>query len=78
MHRAEYFQTIEQQLDSLRLQKKDAKTLGQMAMWIDNMARGIDRMSTLNVDTELVDYGTNIATELRRCSRRSLQGVGIE
>ena len=72
-----YFQTIEQQLDSLRLQKKDAKSMGQIALWIDNIARRIDRMSTLNVDPELADYGAKIASELRDAVA-SLQGVGIQ
>jgi hypothetical protein len=72
-----YFQTIEQQLDSLRLQKKDAKSMGQIALWIDNIARRIDRLSTLNVDPELADYGARIASELRDAVA-SLQGVGIQ
>ena len=72
-----YFQTIEQQLDSLRLQKKDAKSMGQIVLWIDNIARRIDRMSTLNVDPELADYGAKIASELRDAVA-SLQGVGIQ
>jgi hypothetical protein len=72
-----YFQTVEQQLDSLRLQKKDAKSMGQIALWIDNIARRIDRLSTLNVDPELADYGARIASELRDAVA-SLQGVGIQ
>jgi hypothetical protein len=72
-----YFRAIEQQLDSLRLQKKDAKSMGQIALWIDNIARRIDRMSTLNVDPELADYGAKIASELRDAVA-SLQGVGIQ
>ncbi len=72
-----YFQAVQQRLDSLRLQKNNAKTLGQMAMWIDNAARGIDRMSSLNVDSDLIDYGATIATELRQMVA-ALQGVGIQ
>ncbi len=72
-----YFHSIQQRLDSLRLQKNDAKTLGQMALWIDNAARGIDRMSIVNVDSDLLDYGATIATELRQIVA-SLQGVGIQ
>jgi hypothetical protein len=72
-----YFQSVQQRLDSLRLQKNDAKTLGQMAMWIDNAARGIDRMSGVNVDDELLDYGATISAELRQIVA-ALQGVGIQ
>jgi hypothetical protein len=72
-----YFQSIQQRLDSLRLQKKDAKTLGQMAMWIDMAARGIDRMSMVNVDDDLLDYGAAMSGDLRQIVA-SLQGVGIQ
>jgi hypothetical protein len=72
-----YFQSVQQRLDSLRLQKKDAKTLGQLAMWIDMAARGIDRMSMVNVDDDLLDYGAEMSTDLRQIVA-SLQGVGIQ
>jgi hypothetical protein len=72
-----YFKAIEQQLDSLRLQKKDAKSLGQIALWIENAARRIDRMPSLNVDPELVDYGAQVATEMRNMVA-ALQGAGIQ
>ena len=51
-----------QQIDSLRMQKKDAKSLGQIATWINNAARRIDRMSTLNVDSDLADYAADMST----------------
>jgi hypothetical protein len=72
-----YFQSVQQRLDSLRLQKKDAKTNGQMAMWIDSAARGIDRMSMVNVDDDLLDYGASVANELRQIVA-ALQGIGIQ
>lgn len=71
-----YYQEVQKQLDSLRL-RKDAKTLGQRAAWIDMTARGIDRMSILNVDDELLDYGATLSTELRQMVA-ALQGVGIQ
>lgn len=72
-----YFKAIEQQLDSLRLQKKDAKSLGQIAMWIENAARRIDRMSSLNVDPDLVAYGAEVSSEMRNMVA-ALQGAGIQ
>jgi hypothetical protein len=48
-----------------------------MAMWIDNAARGIDRMPVLNVDEELLNYSNTITNELRQITG-SLQGVGIQ
>jgi hypothetical protein len=72
-----YFRAVQERLDSLRLQKRDAKSMGQMAMWVDNAARVIDRMPVLNVDPELLDYGATISAELRQMVA-SLQGVGIQ
>jgi hypothetical protein len=72
-----YFKGIEQQIDSLRMQKKDAKSLGQVATWINNAARRIDRMSTLNVDPELADYAAEMSTDLRNMVG-ALQGAGIQ
>jgi hypothetical protein len=72
-----YFKTIEQQIDSLRMQKKDAKSLGQVAAWINNAARRIDRMSTLNVDPELADYAADMSADLRNMVG-ALQGAGIQ
>jgi hypothetical protein len=48
-----------------------------MAMWIDMAARGIDRMSMVNVDDDLLDYGAAMSGDLRQISA-SLQGVGIQ
>jgi hypothetical protein len=72
-----YFQSIERQLDSLRLKKNDAKSFGQIAAWIDGAARHIDRMSSLNVDPELVNYGAAVSVELRQMVA-ALQGIGIQ
>jgi hypothetical protein len=71
-----YFQTIERELDALRLQKDDAKTLGQICKWIENSARRIDRLSSLDVDHDLVEYSMTLSTELRQMTA-VLQGVGI-
>src|SRR5262249_36239299 len=72
-----YFQSIERQLDSLRLKKNDAKSFGQIAAWIDGAARHIDRMSSLNVDPELMDYGAAVSVALRQMVA-ALQGIGIQ
>jgi len=60
-----YFKNIQTQLDSLRLEK-EKKTLGQTTQWIESAARRIDSMSTLNVDSDLADYGGAVAVELRQ------------
>lgn len=71
-----YFKSIDKQLESLRIKQTDAKTFGQIALWLNNAARRIDRMPTLNVDPELLDYGANTSGELREMAG-ALQGIGI-
>jgi hypothetical protein len=71
-----YYKTIDKQLTSLRLKQNEAKTFGQIALWINNAARRIDRMPTLNVDPELLEFGTQTSAELREMAV-ALQGIGI-
>lgn len=71
-----YFKSIDKQLNSLRLKQNDAKTFGQIALWINNAARRIDRMPTLDVDEELLDFGASTSGELRQMAA-ALQGIGI-
>lgn len=71
-----YFKSIDKQISSLKLKKQDAKTFGQVAQWINNAARRIDRMPTLDVDEELLAYGSTTTNELRQMAS-ALQGIGI-
>jgi len=71
-----YFNMIEKQMTSLQLKHKDAKTFGQVAQWITNAARRIDRMDIVDVDPELIEYGAGVSTQLREMAT-SLQGIGI-
>jgi hypothetical protein len=48
-----------------RVRKYSAQTTGYRAKWNDQQARHIDELGTLNVDPQLVDYGSNVATMLR-------------
>ena len=72
----QYFRSIVKFQDDLREKSKDAKTFGQNAMWFDNWARKIDRMPILNVDPDMLAYGTYVSTRMRDISA-SLKGVGI-
>jgi hypothetical protein len=71
-----YFKTVDKQFTSLQLKHKDAKTFGQVAQWITNAARRIDRMPTLDVDPEMIAYGAGVSMQLREMAA-SLQGIGI-
>ncbi|WP_040766960.1 hypothetical protein [Novipirellula maiorica] len=73
-----YFTQITTLLDDLRGKPKrdHVKTFGQAAIWYDKYARKIDRMSILNVDEMLVDYGANMAAMLRQ-GEMTMKGVGM-
>ncbi len=71
-----YFTTVDKQFTSLQLKHKDAKTFGQVAQWVTNAARRIDRMPTLDVDPVMLEYGGNVSSQLREMAA-SLQGIGI-
>jgi len=72
-----YFKSLERELNSLRLQKRESKTHGQLAAWISAAARRVDRLPTLHVDAELSDFGGKVANQLRDMTA-AWQGVGIE
>lgn len=48
-----------------RTRDHKAKTSGAMASWNDKRARQIDELTTLNVDPEMVQYGSDVAELLR-------------
>ncbi len=61
-----YFQSVLTLLDDLRTDRNKTSTQGGMdAVWMDRYARKIDRLPILNVDDELLDWGTKTAETLR-------------
>lgn len=72
----QYFKAIVSTGDDLREKSKDAKTFGESAMWIDNWARRINRLPTLNVDPEMLAYGRYATARMRDMSM-ALKGIGI-
>lgn len=71
-----FYTSIDKQFSSLKLKQRDAKTFGQVAAWVNNAAKRIDRMPTLDVDPELVSYAANVSGQLREMGT-ALQGIGI-
>lgn len=71
-----YFQSIEHLFNDLKLEKKDAKTIGQFGQWFDNYARKIDRLPMLDVDEQMLDFGAYVADQLRNASM-AIKGIGI-
>ncbi len=48
-----------------RTRDHQSQTTGALANWNDKRARQIDELGTLNVDPDMVEYGTNVADLLR-------------
>ena len=72
-----YFRSVSSLRDEMRDKSKDAQTFGQHALWFDNWARRIDRLPTLDVDEELLNYGRYVAQQMRNSSA-ALRGIGID
>jgi hypothetical protein len=60
-----YFQHISQLLDSLRTEVHESKSAKIARMVVDKGALEIDRLPVLNVDEDLIAYGTGVAATLR-------------
>ena len=74
----QYYKSIEALLEDLRDEKRDKKTYtaGSVALWYDKYARKIDNLPILNVDDDLLSYGSDVA-ELLRGGETALKGVGM-
>ncbi len=73
----QYFTTIESLLKDLRGDRQSSKsvTTGQVGMWYEKYARKINHMPVLNVDRDLVEFGTYVANQLRQ-AESAMKGVG--
>ena len=74
----QYYNSVTTLVEDLREKPKrdHVKTFGQAAMWYDKYARKIDGLPILNVDEELLNFGSNIS-ELFRSAEMSMKGVGM-
>jgi hypothetical protein len=71
----QYFNKVETYLEDLS-NEEGAVSFGQIGLWLDKYARRIERMPTLYVDDDLVDYGMWVTQKLREATA-AIQGVGI-
>jgi len=72
-----YFSEIDRSLPDLTLKRKTIENEKQWNMWHDKYAEEIDRLPVLNVDRELLQYGTSVSNRLRTISA-SVKGVNIK
>lgn len=59
----QYFDKVLALID--RVRKYDAQSSGYRAKWDEQQARRIDELGTLNVDPQLIEYGSNVSSILR-------------
>jgi hypothetical protein len=71
-----YFQSIQHLFRDLRGDRRDAKSLGQVAGWFDIYGRRIDRLPVLGVDKDVLNYSAYVSEQLRAASS-AYKGVGI-
>ena len=62
-----YFESVETLLDDLG-SHGNAKSMGQIGVWFDKYADKVDRLSVLNVDPDVVEYGAFVSEQLRNAS----------
>ena len=67
-----YFDDVNAIVEQSRQHK--SQTTGALAKWNDQRARKIDEFGTLDVDPEMVQYGTNVAETLRGNALTVTQG----
>jgi hypothetical protein len=66
-----YFDEVSGRLDDLRKRARE-RTLRQLRVWGDKYAKEIDRLPILDVDDELVAYGSQVAQALRNLRNISI------
>ncbi len=71
-----YFKSTEDILKDLRRHKGQGKSIGTYGMWFENYARKVERLPMLNVDEEMLNYGSFLSTQLRNASM-AIKGIGI-
>jgi hypothetical protein len=75
----QYYKMLGQLLDDIVDKRKETRTqtAGLVAMWYKQYASKIDAMPILNVDPEMVQFGSQVAGALRQ-AQGSMQGVGVQ
>ncbi|MDX1964874.1 MAG: hypothetical protein SFX18_17120 [Pirellulales bacterium] len=60
-----HFKAVDQLLKNLLDQKQDTVTMGQLAVWIQQYAKRIDRLPLSNVDPAMQAFSAGVAEDLR-------------
>jgi hypothetical protein len=71
-----FYKSTEDILKDLRRHKGQGKSIGTYGLWFENYARKVERLPMLNVDEEMLNYGTFLSSQLRDASM-AIKGIGI-
>ncbi len=73
----QHYKSVQALVSDVRQRKGiDVKSLSQLAMWMEQYARRIDKLPVLNVDQDMQDYSAEIANLLRKMAA-GYKGAGI-
>ncbi len=64
----QYFHSTGHLIGDLRGRQHSARTMGQCGLWYQNYARRIDRLPLLDVDDQMLGYGSYVANQMRKAS----------
>ena len=70
-----YYSKVITLLRDLKVDSRELKTWGNLALWMEKYANRIDQLPVVNVDPELVDYGTKTSDTLRQASSTLRRGL---
>lgn len=70
----QYFRSVTEFVQDLR--DKEPQRIAQFGIWFDNYARKIDQLPMVNVDPEMLDYGSYVAQQFRNAGA-AIQGIGV-
>ncbi len=73
----QYYDSVQSLLKNLRSRKGEWKTTGQLGQWFENYGRHVDQLPTLNVDKEMLQYGSYISSQLHGASM-GIKGINIQ
>lgn len=75
----QYWKMLNRLLEDITKKRKttQTQTAGLVAMWYNKYANKIDAMPILNVDPEMVEFGSQVSLGLRQ-AQNAMQGVGVE
>jgi hypothetical protein len=71
-----HFKAVTSLLGDLTGKKREAKTYGQMATWVEQYAKRIDRLPLVHVDPDMQQYSAGVADDLRQMVS-SMRGAGV-